>query len=198
MERCTGVAFAMLFVLAALLAPSAHAQTGAPCDASRPVKACRAEIRFDGKYIQLTSSTAKCSVVDWAMDGSRRSTTILDGEERIELLTTKPRELEILRCTEVKDLRAIGASDDEEGSSLQPVYRQVPEYPPAMRRGDIEGVVEVEVQVRPNGSVSSARVISSPHPGLDQAALAAAYAWRFAPTPRGGEEVIPFRFELTD
>lgn len=187
-------------VLLATLHPPVHAQTGAPCDASRPVKACRAEVRFDGKYIQLTSSTPRCSVVDWAMDGSRRSTTILDGEESIELLTTRPKQLEILRCTEVKDLRAIGPSDgDDPGDAeLTVVARQMPEYPPALRRLGVEGQVIVEVQVRPNGAVSGARVVSSPDPRFDAAAVAAAYGWRFASSRQGGSSQISFTFRLTD
>lgn len=96
---------AVLWLITLGLAVPAGAQTGAPCDASVPVKGCRAEIRLDGKFIVLKSDTPRCSVIDWTLDGSPRSTTVLDGMERIELLTTRPKELTIENCTEVKDLR---------------------------------------------------------------------------------------------
>ena len=103
-----------LAITVVLFGISLHAHAAnAPCDASVPVKGCRAEIALDGKFIVLTSNTPKCSVIEWTMDGSRRQTTVLDGEERIELLTTKPRELTIESCTQVKDLRAIRDQDEK-------------------------------------------------------------------------------------
>jgi TonB family protein len=177
----------------------ANAQTGAPCDASRPIKGCRAEIRLEGKFVVLRSDTPKCSVIEWTLDGSPRRTTVLDGQERIELLTTRPKELTVEDCTEVKDLRALRDSDDDDGASeMQAVSQAMPEYPPGMRRAGIEGRVVVEVQVRPNGSVGSARVVSSPDPLFSDAAIKAAYGWRYAPTSRGGVAQIAFNFKLAE
>lgn len=96
--------------LLSLVAQLAFAQTGAPCDASVPVRGCRAEVRLEGKFIVLTSDTPKCSVIEWTLDGRGRQTTVTDGEERLELLTTRPQELSIDSCTEVKDLRQVKTS----------------------------------------------------------------------------------------
>jgi hypothetical protein len=73
---------------------------------------------LDGKFIVLTSNTPKCSVIEWTLDGSLRQTTVLDGEERIELLTTKPKELTVESCTQVKDLRAL-KEDDQQAAGTQ-------------------------------------------------------------------------------
>jgi hypothetical protein len=91
-----------------LLAMSFHVHAAnAPCDASVPIKGCRAEIKLEGNWIVLTSNTQKCSVIEWTLDGSFRQTTVLDGEERLELLTTRPKELAIEGCTQVRDLRTL-------------------------------------------------------------------------------------------
>lgn len=91
-----------------LSAMSLHVHAAnAPCDANVPIKGCRADIGLDGKFIVLTSNTPKCSVIEWTLDGSLRQTTVLDGEERLELLTTTPKKLTVESCTQVKDLRSL-------------------------------------------------------------------------------------------
>lgn len=87
----------------------------APCDANVPIKGCRAEIALEGNFVVLKSNTPNCSVIEWTIDGRGRQTTVIDGEERLEVLTTRPKELMVESCTQVKDLRAIARS--EEGSS---------------------------------------------------------------------------------
>ena len=66
-----------------------------------------------------------------------------------------------------------------------PIAISVPWYPPLALAG---GVVMLEVQVRPEGSVSKAAVIRS-GPGFDSAAIDAIRQWTFRPARLGGSPV---------
>ena len=78
----------------------------------------------------------------------------------------------------------------------------IPEYPAQSRRRREEGLVEVNVQVLPDGTVGAVRVITDPgYPRLVQSAVAAARKARFDPALRDGHPVIaslivPYRFIL--
>jgi protein TonB len=60
-----------------------------------------------------------------------------------------------------------------------------PVYPALAQASGVEGVVIVEATIDEDGRVADARVLRSV-PLLDQAALAAVRAWRFAPTVING------------
>jgi TonB family protein len=75
-----------------------------------------------------------------------------------------------------------------------------PVYPDAARKRGQEGVVEVEAEVLPTGSVGNARVRTGDEP-LASAALEAVRQWQFQPARRDGEAVparvvIPVRFRI--
>lgn len=75
-----------------------------------------------------------------------------------------------------------------------------PVYPDDARRRGLEGVVEVEAEVLPTGSVGNARVRRGDEP-LASAALIAVRQWQFQPARRGptpvtARVVIPVRFRL--
>jgi TonB family protein len=63
-----------------------------------------------------------------------------------------------------------------------------PEYPAIAQSARVQGVVIVEVLIRPDGKVNSARIVRS-IPLLDQAALDAVRQWEFAPTLLNGAPV---------
>ena len=76
-----------------------------------------------------------------------------------------------------------------------------PAYPEVAARGKIEGVVLLELSIRPDGRVEDVRVLRS-IPLLDAAAMAAARQWVFSPTLLGGVPVgvtmsVSVRFSLT-
>ena len=76
-----------------------------------------------------------------------------------------------------------------------------PVYPEVAARGKIEGVVILEVGIRPDGRVEDVRVLRSV-PLLDDAAVTAARQWLFSPTLLGGVPVsvtmtVSVRFSLT-
>jgi TonB family protein len=73
------------------------------------------------------------------------------------------------------------------------VLRRVePKMPEAAQADRVGGSVMVQARIEPDGSVSSAAVLSAPRPDLGEAATAAVKQWRFAPTRSGGEPVAAY------
>ena len=72
------------------------------------------------------------------------------------------------------------------GNELRPVSLPGPKFPPAAQRAGASGSVQVEYTVGTDGSVTSARVVSSDVPrqfqrDFEREALAAVKRWRFQP-----------------
>ena len=81
------------------------------------------------------------------------------------------------------------------------VKNVAPVYPELAARGKVEGVVLLEVSIRPDGRVDDVRILRS-IPLLDAAAVQAARQWIFTPTLLGGVPVsvtmtVSVRFNLT-
>ncbi|MGC4083207.1 MAG: TonB family protein [Vicinamibacterales bacterium] len=82
------------------------------------------------------------------------------------------------------------------GAALTPPPREgVPQYPADARAAGIRGAVVTELVIDPSGNVVDATVVQSV-PMLDDAALAAVRAWKFAPTVINGQPV-PVRMRTT-
>jgi TonB family protein len=64
-----------------------------------------------------------------------------------------------------------------------------PVYPPALRESATRGVVSIEGQIGTDGRMKDMRVISSPHPAFERAALDAVGEWEFTPTTLNGRVV---------
>lgn len=70
------------------------------------------------------------------------------------------------------------------------VVRDVrPDYTPEAMRNKVEGIVDMEAIVQPDGRVGAVRVIQTLDPGLDQQAIEAVRQWRFTPGLRDGKPV---------
>ena len=67
--------------------------------------------------------------------------------------------------------------------------RILPDYTPDTLRRKVQGSIEVEVVVQPDGTVGAARVTRSVDAGLDRQALIAANYWLFSPAMRDGKPV---------
>lgn len=61
------------------------------------------------------------------------------------------------------------------------IHRVLPLYPPIARQIGAEGPVVLQAIISREGRVESLRVVSSTHPTLSEAALAAVSQWRFRP-----------------
>ena len=70
-----------------------------------------------------------------------------------------------------------------------------PDFPRHLTRNLGQGSVVVNFEVLPDGSVGTARIDKSRHPGLNAAALAAVAAWRFKPISKATAGVTELRFE---
>jgi len=80
------------------------------------------------------------------------------------------------------------------------IRKVTPVYPAIARAARVQGTVQVEVVIDEEGNVISAQVIEG-HPLLRQAALEAAWQWKFRPTLLSGEPikvtgVLIFNFKL--
>jgi len=100
-----------------------------------------------------------------------------------------------------------GSGGDGSNAMARPAYGSNPKppYPLAARRLGVEGVVTLEVLVRPDGSPGEVRVQSSSgSPLLDASALdTVRKSWRFIPARRGNVPIesrvtFPVRFRLSE
>jgi protein TonB len=98
-----------------------------------------------------------------------------------------------------------GSGGDGSNALARPAYGSNPKppYPLAARRLGVEGVVTLEVLVRPDGSPAEVRVRTSSGSSLldDSAVTTVRSRWRFVPARRGNEPIesrvtFPIRFRL--
>lgn len=71
-----------------------------------------------------------------------------------------------------------------------------PVYPPALRESAMQGTVSIEGQIGTDGRMKDMRVLSSPHPAFERAALDAVGEWEFTPTTLNGR-VIDTRIKVS-
>jgi len=88
---------------------------------------------------------------------------------------------------------AAAQSFDQSSSERKMITRVEPEYPDALKRLYIGGVVRVEVVVAPNGAVKSTKLLGG-SPILGQSTMKAIKQWRYAPA--ASEEVLTVRLEF--
>lgn len=82
----------------------------------------------------------------------------------------------------------------EPGDNDRKVIAKVdPEYPDALKKLYIGGVVRVEVVVSTNGSVKSTKLLGG-NPILGQSTMKALNKWKFAPSAQ--EETFPVKIEF--
>jgi periplasmic protein TonB len=89
---------------------------------------------------------------------------------------------------------AAGLTDPE------PIFEKKPEYTSAAMRAKVQGTVEVQAVVNPDGSVSRVQIVRSLDDrfGLDEEAMKAVRQWRFRPGVKGGKPVpVMVVIELT-
>lgn len=82
---------------------------------------------------------------------------------------------------------------NESSSDRKVITRIEPEYPDALKRLYIGGVVRVEVLVAPNGVVKSTKLLGG-SPILGQSTMKAVKQWKYAPAP--SEEVLTVKLEF--
>ena len=89
---------------------------------------------------------------------------------------------------------ASSQTSEEARTERKVVTRVEPEYPEALKRLFIGGVVRIEVVVTPNGTVENAQVLGG-NPILGQSALKAIKRWKYAPAATKEKFVVKFQFD---
>jgi TonB family protein len=84
-------------------------------------------------------------------------------------------------------------SSDQSSSDRKLITRIEPEYPDALKKLYIGGVVRVEVQVAPNGTVKSTKLLGG-SPILGQSTMKAIKQWKYAPA--AAEETLTVKLEF--
>ncbi len=84
-------------------------------------------------------------------------------------------------------------SRDENSSDRRVITRVEPEYPDALKRLYIGGVVRVEVVVAPNGAVKSAKLLGG-SPILGQSTMKALKQWKYSPA--ASDETLTVKLEF--
>ncbi len=84
-------------------------------------------------------------------------------------------------------------STDQSSSDRKIVTRVEPEYPDALKRLYIGGVVRLEVEVAPNGVVKSTKLLGG-SPILGQSSMKAVKQWKYAPA--ASDEVLTVKLEF--
>jgi TonB family protein len=102
--------------------------------------------------------------------------------------------LGLLTLSALLHVAPLAAQSHDPGSADRKVITRVePEYPDALKRLYIGGVVRVEVQVAPNGVVKSTKLLGG-SPILGQSTMKAIKQWRYAPA--ASEEVFTVKLEF--
>ena len=79
------------------------------------------------------------------------------------------------------------------GNERKVLSRVDPDYPDALKKLYIGGVVRVEVQVAPNGTVKTTKLLGG-SPILGQSTMKAIRQWKYAPAP--ADETLTVRVEF--
>lgn len=117
----------------------------------------------------------------------------------VELRNISVTDLDQVESSPPPDIPVAGSAPDLTLPTV--IFEMKPEYTREAMLRRVEGIVEIQAVVLPDGTVGLSRVTKSLDPDLDRAALAAARLWRFRPGSRSGRAVpvvvfIEMTFEL--
>jgi len=106
-------------------------------------------------------------------------TVIVEGKKPY-ILVDRPQQIEIKKPAPADGFGVGVVWPCDLGATVPKVLKEVqPRYTYAAFQARVEGVVELEIVVEPDGSVLEYRFIERLHPDLDAAAVAAVRQWRF-------------------
>lgn len=90
---------------------------------------------------------------------------------------------------------AIGvAQTSEQESDRKVITRVQPDYPDALKKLYIGGIVRVEVQVAANGSVKNVKLLGG-NPILGQSTMKAVKSWKYAPAAADETLTVKLNFD---
>lgn len=191
--------------LVALLAIApALAEAEWRCDCATIVASCQAQVSVQGEFVDVTSDHPSCSRVDYLVDGRPFVAMVVGGREREDWLarSANPKVL-VQSCQVCRDNAAAAsapsaAAKTAEAATLAPLIKVAPVYPDAAKKLGIDGHVEVELTVGPDGTVSDAKVTAAEPRGVfDAAALEAVRRWRYPEDPTRSPETLTERVDFS-
>jgi TonB family protein len=145
----------------------------------------KSKLEFIGKFIGE------------AIDDVTGSRTNPQRRARLSFKITFPMTLALLAAScftaSVFGASPLAAQSFESSSERKIITRVEPEYPDALKRLYIGGVVRVEVLVAPNGVVKSTKLLGG-SPILGQSSMKAVKQWRYAPA--ASEETLTVKLEF--
>jgi TonB family protein len=106
-------------------------------------------------------------------------------EQKLQSRSDLERKEAVLAKRREAQERCAGSSVGPVGGKIIPPLRLTnanPQYPEHLRAADIGGVVTMEALIGTDGNVQDVRVVQSPHPDLDQAAVEAVRQWQYTQT----------------
>ena len=86
------------------------------------------------------------------------------------------------------------AQTSEQESDRKVLTRVQPDYPDALKKLYIGGIVRVEVQVAANGSVKNVKLLGG-NPILGQSTMKAVKSWRYAPAAADETLTVKLNFD---
>jgi protein TonB len=98
-----------------------------------------------------------------------------------------------LLATFVGAIFAVAQVQETSSTERKLITRVEPDYPETLKRLYIGGVVRVEVEVEPNGTVKSAKLLGG-SPILGQSTMKAIKKWKYAPA--GAAETVTVKVEF--
>jgi TonB family protein len=99
----------------------------------------------------------------------------------------------LLTAVLLSSLPMLAQSSEQNSSDRKVITRVEPEYPDALKRLYIGGVVRLEVLVAPNGTVKSTKLLGG-SPILGQSTMKAVKQWKYAPAAT--EETLTVKLEF--
>jgi TonB family protein len=174
------------------------------CDCTRIVGSCAATATVAESFVEVTSTAAQCSRVDYFVDGVPLVALVVDGTERQDWLASSDDPSVIVQSCQVCLDNTGEPNPPEFASSLYSdegvtlMVEVLPTYPPAALADGIEGYVEVSFTVTPDGIVTAPEVTAAEPEGVfEVAALNALSRWRYTRDASGETTPMTDRIEFS-
>lgn len=172
-----------------LVGISAPAAAQPRCDCTEIVGSCDASIALRASSIEIVTETRQCARVDYVVGGQAFVSLVVDGEAR-QSRGAPADEADVLVqscqiCADTghdgaQEAPAAQAAESRSDGRPEALIEVRPGYPREALEQRVEGYVELELTVTPEGRVGEVSVLASEPPGVfEAAALDAVSRWRY-------------------
>lgn len=165
----------------------ANAQLARELDALQQERAEQANLQADNRHLSGPAATAETLRRDGDAELARLSE---EANVLTQRLQSEERGMKAAAGTPPRP-KPVGAIYDLSQVDQKPVVRFTtpPVYPPAEKNAKIEGEVELEFILDPNGAIGDVRAIRSTNRNFEASAIPALKSWKFDPIKKDGVPV---------